>query len=195
MSNKRLISAFIVLNIVTVLFMNRPKAMVQAGEEALEACPSPGAAKVLRGLGTMEQVYAHMTGLDNMWKMFGHLPRFDWWYVIKARYADDATVVLPLPRQSQRTIWQHTFADFKEAKFYQNLYSDRSARRAYADYLCRLYPRHGGAPVEAIVWELHSQRIFGPSEATVRGSHLDSRTRVEVLDVFPCRPDRKGETP
>jgi hypothetical protein len=183
---KVLISAFVVLNLGTVLWMNRPRGLVNTWDRALAAGPAPAAA-VLRQADNLDQNYAHVVGLDPQWKMFGHLSRFDWWFVIKARYADGQTVLLPLPLQSDRTAWQRIMTDFKEAKFHLNLYADRPTRKAYSIYLARAFPTHDGSPVKEIVWELHSQTIRPPNEARRLGSHLEPASHYDILDTFPCR--------
>ena len=106
---KAFLSAFIILNIFTVLFMNRPEWLIMH--------------------------YAHLVGLDNRWIMFSRLPRFNWWYVFKAKYSDGTEVVLPLPRQSNRALLERYF-DFREAKFHLNIYNNPSAREAYANQYC-----------------------------------------------------------
>ncbi len=186
MVKKLLVSAFIVLNLGTVLWMNRPKGLVRAWDRALAACPSPAAAGVLRHADYLDQNYAHITGLDPTWQMFGALSRFDWWFVIKARYADGEEVLLPLPLQSDRTPWERTMADFKEVKYHLNMYTDRPSREAYALYLARQFPEHHGARIRAIVWEVHYQNIRPPAETLRLGSHLEPATHFRVLDTFPC---------
>jgi hypothetical protein len=184
MFKKLLLSAFVVLNLGTVLWMNRPGSLVRAWDRALAASPSPAAAGLLRQADYVDRNYAHVAGLDPTWQMFGGLSRFDWWFVIKARYAGGKEVVLPLPLQSDRTPWERTMADFKEVKYHLNMYGDRPTRKAYSIYLARLYPEHDGAPVRQIVWELHYQN-FRPMDETRRlGSHLEPASHYVVLDTF-----------
>lgn len=186
MGKKLLISAFVVLNVFTVLYMNRPKWLVRTQADAVAACPPPVAA-VLRQGDYLDRDYAHASGLDPTWQMFGALSRFDWWYVIKAEYADGQTVLLPLPLQSERTFWEARFADFKEAKFHLNMYNDRPTRQAYALYLARVYHDHDGAPIRAIVWELHYQGFLPQEEARRLGTHLEPESHSLVLDTFTYR--------
>ena len=181
-----LISMFILLNVATVFFMNRPLWLSQRASHLLSTSLSPMGAYRVRFCGWLMMWYAHVTGLDNRWQMFSHNSRFNWWYVINARYADSTTVVLPLPRQSPRTFWQRTLFDHKEAKFHLNIYGDPSARERYARYLCRQYPVHEGSPITGIIWELHHQMILNPKEAAVRGTHLEPNSYGRVLNTFPC---------
>jgi len=136
--------------------------------------------------------YAHYTGLDNRWQMFGLQSRFNWWYVIKARYREgsrEEEIVLDLPRQSEqsgvpRTRWQYHFFDFREGKFHLNMYREPYDRAAYARYLARKYPEHDGMPVESVVYELHFQHIKPPEEARRTGSHLYPETYHFIYNRF-----------
>lgn len=180
------VGVFIALNLATVLFMNRPAWVTQAINRALAASHSSIIGQWERGGEWLIAQYAHAVGLDNRWQMFSHNSRFNWWYVIEGRYADGAIVVLPLPRQSRRTFWQWALFDFKVAKFHLNLYTDPAAREAYAHYLCRHYPLHANAPIQAIVWELHHQMIRDPMEAAAQGSHLEPHSYGQLLHDFQC---------
>jgi hypothetical protein len=183
---KLLVCAFVVLNLITVVSMNWPTWMVPSGQP-LPAAPHARPSSLLQVAANLDALYAHLTGLDHDWRMFGVLPRANWRFVIKAQYADSAVVVLPLPLQSERTFWEWALFDFKEEKLHSQLLRHRWAREAYAGYLCRQYPSHNGSPVKAIIWELHTQRVLGPSEVGSRGTHLDPNVKRQILDVFPCR--------
>src|SRR5438046_2947378 len=115
MPNKRLISAFIVLNLVTVIYINLPEAVSKAGQEVLGALPAP-LANVCRWLGQKDAEYAGVTGQDNVWRLFQVMDHANVSFVAKAEYADGAGVTLPLPLQSERTFWQRHLFDFKENK-------------------------------------------------------------------------------
>lgn len=182
---RTLISVFIALNLFTVSFPNRPVRLTAAVNEALDHLP-PMLAYRIRQANWLILQYAHLVGLDNRWTMFTHNSRFNWWHVIKAQSADGSTVLLPLPLQSRRTFWEQTLTDFKEAKFHLNIYPDAAAKRRYARYLCRAYPRANGSPVTAIVWELHHQTILNPSEAATRGTPFEPTRHVRVLETVPC---------
>ena len=179
------LSVLIVFNFAAVLFMNRP-AWVVRQERALAARVSPLTAHRFQQAGWLLHQYAHVAGLDNRWQMFSHNSRFNWWYVIRGAYADGTTAVLPLPRQSARSFWQHMLFDFKEAKFHLNIYGNEPARAAYARYLCREYPQRGQAPISLIIWELHHQMILPPSETATRGAHVEPQSHSRVLGQFTC---------
>lgn len=177
MVKKWLISAFIVLNLLTPVYMALPAGL-------------PGAPAGVCGLiGLVDQIYANAVGLNNAWVLFAEIAHADFRLVIKAEYADGATVVLPLPRQSERTFWQRHLFDFKEMKIDAAQQLDPGARRAYAAYLCRRFPTHDGAPVKAIVWEAEERPLLSVYEAGRHGTHLTPQTRKGVLDRAPYRPD------
>jgi hypothetical protein len=182
MFKKLLVSAFVVLNLGTVVWMNRPKAV----DRGVAACPSPAVASALRQADALDETYAHVTGSDALWRMFSGLSRSDRWLVIKGRYAGGGEVVLPLPLQSDRTSWQANVADFKEGKYHVGLFEDRTARQGYSVYLARFYPDHDGAPLREIVWEAHYQDIRPMEETRRLGSHLKPASYFVILDSFPC---------
>jgi hypothetical protein len=183
---KALISAFILLNLGVVLFVNRPFRLIRAVQwHALTKLPP----RTVYGLslaawGVLR--YAHLAGLDNRWEMFGRQSRFHWRYLIQAKDEEGRTAVLPLPRQSPRTFWQKYFFDFREAKFHLNLYARPAARQAYARYLCRKFPEAGGRPVRSIVFELEYQHLVPLDQAAARGTHLETDVHQELLDEFTC---------
>jgi len=179
---KGIISCFVVLNFGAVLFMNRPTAITQGEEKVLETL-DPDRAYLLRYGRWMLQYYAFITGLNNQWQMFGHQSRYNWWYVIKAKYGDGEPRVLPLPLQSERTFLQSVFVDFKETKFHLNLYPRPWAREAYAYYLARQYPVHEGVPISSIIFELHWQAILPREEASMTGVHLDPNITTQVIQT------------
>ncbi len=197
MSDKGLISAFIILNLATVGYVNRPAWLSEAWDNTVNALPAP--IPWLKKKGELiPRMYGHVTGLDRYWDMFSNLPRFNWWYVIKAEYADGTTVLLPLPRQSERTFLQRHFFDFKEAKFELNIYPRAGPpqseevlryRKAYAYYLARQYPTHNGAPIRAILWEVRTQRLLPAIQAELAGTHLDPEVALLVLDDFRIAAD------
>jgi hypothetical protein len=190
---RKLISLFIVLNILTLLVANQPPAFVDWKQRTAEALLGPQPAWVLRYGEWLIRRYAHIVGLDNRWMMFSRLPRFDWWFVIKAKHRDWTHEVLPLPRQSERSFGQRVFFDFKEAKLHLNIYNYPQARRAYGRHLCRTTGERTGTVPLAIVWERHYQDILERSEAAASGTHLDPEVRSEVIQVVECVGVSVGE--
>lgn len=185
-SKRRILSCFIALNLFTVLWMNRPVPLIEGGDALLGRYLSPLSAHYVRLVGWYIHRYAHLTGLDNRWQMFGEQSRFNWWYVIKARYEDLEPRVLPLPFQSERSFVQHLFFDFKETKFHLNLYPRPEARKAYARYLCRQYPVYAGRSITSVIFELHWQMLRPREEASRVGWHLYPETHNRVVNRFKC---------
>lgn len=183
---KIVLSAFCVLNIGTVVFMNLPAAVTEAETRALLLLP-PRAAYGIRWAELQVRRWAYVAGLDNTWTLFSQLPRFDWWYVIKARYPDGSEELLPLPRQSERPFLYRNFFDHKEAKFHLNIYPHAHMRWSYARYLCRVIRATRPTPAAAIVFELHWQQILERREALALGTHLEPESHGRLLDdPIPC---------
>ena len=183
---KIVLSAFCVLNLGTVVFMNLPAAVTEAETRALMTLPPPVAHR-MRWVELQIRRWAYVTGLDNRWTLFSQLPRFDWWYVIKARYPDGSEELLPLPRQSARPFLYRNFFDHKEAKFHLNIYPHAHMRWSYGRYLCRVIRATRPTPAAAVVFELHWQQILERPEALARGTHLEPETHARPLDEpIPC---------
>lgn len=161
------VSVFVVLNLLTVVWMNVPAARR----------PAP---RVHRAVAA----YAHRAGLDTRWIMFGRLPRPQWRFLIKGRYAGGAEVALPIPLQGERSFLQRHFFDFKDVKIHTNFFNVKTWRRNYARYLAREFPRHDGQEIEAVVYELWIQEIVGPREAAERGTHRDGEPRRVRREEF-----------
>src|SRR5438309_3635287 len=187
-SKKILISAFAGLNVFTILYMNQPLWLIRDTDLLVAQHFSPWRAYRFRLNEWYVQQYAHLTGLDNQWQMFGRQSRFNWWFVIKAVYAGPKIVNLPLPLQSERTFWQRIFFDFREAKYQLNLYPSPALREAYAHYLCRTYPTQEGAPIQSVIYELHFQMLLTPEEARRRGTHLAAQSYSQAPEEFKCPP-------
>lgn len=183
---KVVLSAFCLLNIGTVVFMNLPDPVTEAEARTLKHLPVRTAHRVRR-VELQIRRYAYLVGLDNTWTLFARLPRFDWWYVIKARYPDGSEEVLPLPRQSARPFLYRNFFDHKEAKFHLNMYPRPYMRWSYARYLCHVVRATRPTPAAAILFELHWQNILERREALARGTHLEPESHGQLLgDPIPC---------
>lgn len=181
-----LIVLFMVVNLATIAFANRPPALADAVARRLDQALSPDAAWRVRWVGWLWQRYAHLVGLDNRWEMFGRQSRFNWRYEIVGRYGDAGARVLPLPLQTRRTLAQDLLLDFKEPKLHLNLYPDAARRERWAQYLCRRFPEHEGRRMEDVVIDLHWRELRPLAEAVRTGTHLASGTHVAALDTFPC---------
>lgn len=130
---------------------------------------------------------AHLSGLDNKWQMYGLQSRFVWRYEIIATYGRGEQQVdwlLPLPRQSERTLWQRLVVDFKEAKFDLNIYCDPLARETYAHYLARQFPEHHGQRLERIRYDLKYQYILPPLVAVQEQQLLEDAVQTDTISNF-----------
>jgi hypothetical protein len=179
------ISVFVVVNLGTVLFMNRPV------EGALRAFRVDGRLAPLQAYRIhlaewFVMQYAHLVGLDNQWQMFGRQSRFNWSFRFKGTYANSPSLVLPLSLQSARSFWQRAFVDFREAKYQLNLDASETLRQAYARFLCREYRFVDGIPMRDVTIERDYQPLLTSSQAKRRHTHLEPQTYSDVIDVVPC---------
>jgi len=184
---KWLISAFICLNLFTIVYVNLPERVHKTVDQAITARLFPQEQFLVRSQIYHLYQYAHLVGLDNRWQMFGRQSRFNWHYRIYGLYSDGRTTqtrLLPDPRQRPRNVFQRTLIDFKEGKFHLNIYGDKAGRMAYAYYLARCNPRYEGLPIQSVVYELQHQWIREPKVAQSLGSHLDPTVNKQTLDVF-----------
>lgn len=181
---KLLAGGFLFLNLTAAVYANRP-LFGKTLQEARSQQPETEGEYYRLYFGWLIESYANEVGLDNRWQMFGHQSRFNWWYRIEAVYASGEAVLLPIPGQSERTWFERTFVDFKEAKFALNIYVSRAAREAYAQYLARRFPERNGSRIQKIMWKLAWQNIRSQEEAAEKGSHLEPETGEQTLDVFP----------
>lgn len=136
---------------------------------------------------------AHVVGVDGKWQMYGGQSRFNWRYIITAVYGDDLQseeIVLPLPRQTDRTSLACKFADFKEAKFLLNIYNDEMARETYARYLARQYATHDGLPISRIRYTLAIQHILPPIVAMREQRLLEPDEICDVINDFDVTMER-----
>src|SRR3989344_771593 len=63
-------------------------------------------------------------GLKNYWRMFSPADRFNWTMRLSAVTEDGSEFLLPLPHQVQRNFLERNLIDFREEKFYVNIYSN-----------------------------------------------------------------------
>jgi hypothetical protein len=188
------VSAFIVLNLGTVLFVNLPSTWLNSATAALRAETSPFLAYRLEWCGWGLRRYAYWTGLNARWQMFGRQSKFNWHYTIHGCYSDgvrEERVLLDIPRQSHRDFLDR-FVDFKELKIELNIYNNRPAREAYSRYLARQFPLNHNLPIRSVRWDLNYQMILPPDEAMSQQRMVDPRTSSRLLDEFAVSGS-KGE--
>lgn len=183
---KTLISIFVVLNVFTVLFMNRPLVFIDAVNKKIANLNRPTLVAKLAYYSWLVFQYAHIVGLDNRWIMFGRQSRFNWWYLISAKYGDINTIALPVPPQVTRTLFENLFIDFKEMKFYLNLYDNPVGRESYARYLCRKHPKYNGLPIKSVIFDLYFQNIAPLKEAARLRFYMYPGVYSRSLNEFKC---------
>lgn len=179
------------LLLVTIGWCNLPDELPEQAVAALTSRCSPEVAYRIRWGEWLWKWGAHLAGLDNKWQMYGLQSRFNWRYEIIATYGEGEQAVdrlLPLPRQSARTLWQRWVVDFKEAKFHLNIYNDPLARETYAHYLARQYPQFEGRRLEQIRFDLNYQFILPPLVAEMEQQLLDDRVQVDTVSRFDLAP-------
>ena len=186
-TRKFLISLFILLNIFTVIYVNRPLPVKDTEGSKLKGILHSVRAENSQGFfDLLFTGYGNFVGLGTRWLMFILQDKYNWSYLIKARYADSSEVLLPVPRQGKRSILQREFFDFKDAKFQYNFNYRLYAKEHYASYLCRKYPIYNGSKVRSIVFELSKQNILEPNDAAKRKAYLEPVIRKEMPETFSC---------
>jgi|GEM_PF-1026920 hypothetical protein len=184
---RRLLTLATGLILTMIGWSNLPNDVPQKLLASVEQQGSPQLAYRLRWVEWAVRWGAHLSGLDNKWQMYGLQSRFTWRYEIIATYSDGAQQIewlLPLPRQSQRTLWQRLVVDFKEAKFDLNIYNDSLARETYAHYLARQFPEHQGCTLQRIRYDLKYQYILPPAVAVKEQQLLEDWVETNTISNF-----------
>ena len=184
------ISLFILLNIFTVIYINRPVPVKTTQGNKLKEILHPSSFDLRSTIGLFFINYGEFIGLGTRWLMFVLQDHYNWFYLIKAKYNDSSEMLLPIPRQGERTILQREFFDFKDAKFQYNFNYRPYLKEHYASYLCRKYPIHNGAKIRAIIFEFYRQNILEPREAQKRNRYLEPVIKKEMPIVFNCNSER-----
>lgn len=127
-----------------------------------------------------------IVGLKNYWRMFSPVDRFNWYMIFTAVYQNGQEEKLPLPHQTPRSSLQRNFTDYREAKFFLNIYLNKSAQSYYADYLCRSF-QDSNNPINWIKINLRSQNILSPQTAKRRGIFLESRIDSRDWGSYKCQ--------
>lgn len=135
---------------------------------------------------------AHIGGVDNRWQMYGGQSRFNWEFQIYGEYGEENERVdrlLPLPRQSERNLFTRWIVDFKEAKFYLNIYNDEIGRECYARYLARQFPEHQGKPLKNIRFDMRIRYILPPYVAVSKQKLFEDDFSTFTRDRFAVSQD------
>lgn len=137
---------------------------------------------------------AHVGGIDNRWQMYGGQSRFNWEFQIYGEYGDGSEridVLLPLPRQSERSLFARWVVDYKEAKFYLNIYNDEIGRESYARYLARQYPEHQGRELKNIRFDMRIRYILPPYVAVSQQKLFEDDYSTFTRDRFAVSDDAR----
>lgn len=181
-----LISCFVVLNVVTVLHANYPAWATKFSTAVRSMLPSSQAQYRYDYAGWLLLRYAHVVGLDNRWQMFGRQPRFDWWYEITGTAGYGQETLFKLPNQGKRTLAEHFFFDFREAKYHLNLYSAPDLRLRYAHYLCREEKLDDGSKPRAVIFRVKFKNLHSRQDAYRLNQHLYPNVVTGQTDTFSC---------
>jgi|LakMenEpi03Aug12_release.lakeMendotaPanAssembly.Ray.scaffolds.fasta_scaffold376158_1 hypothetical protein len=130
---------------------------------------------------------AHIAGLDNRWQMYGGQSRFNWEFQFYGEYGEEGEMLerlLPLPRQSQRDLYRRWIVDFKEAKFYLNIYNNEVGRESYARFLARSYPEYQGKLLKNIRVDMKIRYILPPYVAVAEQKLFEDGDSVITRDRF-----------
>lgn len=185
---KTLVSGFILLNLATMLLANLPEQTVvglrRAARDHLSDRNLVRARQGEYGL----RAFGHVTGVGARWHMFGWISEEPWLYDIHGVYEDGREVRLPLAFQADRDFWQRYAFDFKEGRFLTELLQSPEGRRAYAHYLARQYPYHGGAALETVVFVREHREVLPPDLAKERETHLGGLLAPRKREAYQVRP-------
>ncbi len=198
---KIVLSLLTVVILGTISWCNLPEEYINDWIERAERVSTPETSYRLRVADWGIRYGGYVSGLSSKWQMYGGQSRFNWRYVISAIYTDDEgnrseEIVLPLPRQSERTWAEEKLFDFKEAKFLLNIYSDELARETYARYLARQYPQWNGRTISSIRINLVTQNIIPPIVAVMEQRLLEEKQEYRLVNEFDVsmeylRPSRR----
>jgi hypothetical protein len=173
--------------LATIFWCNLPDSFTAATRTAMDRHLDPQFAYKVRWTAWVFRYAAHIAGLDNKWQMFGGQSRFNWKFLIVAEYGESTDRVerlLPLPRQGDRSFFQKSVIDFKEAKFHLNIYNDPVARESYARYLGREYPEYQGRSLKSIRYDLQVQNIIPPLIAVKEQKLLEEKIITNTISRF-----------
>jgi hypothetical protein len=122
--------------------------------------------------------WAYLVGFDNRWEMFSYSHKDAYRYQFLGVTTSGESSILPLPHQSDRSLWQRLFVDFREEKFLLNIYRNQNAKKAYGEYICREFPT-----LENVVVNLIHRQINTREEAEKSGIQLHQPTTSPFFEV------------
>ena len=130
-------------------------------------------------------LYAYTTGLDSRWQMFITMFHFRSWYKIEAKFANDPIKKLfNLPiQQNDRSFIERNFYDFREVKFFVNIYQIPFELDRYGKYLCRTPTFE---KIESVSFTFFTQRILDRETAAAKGRYLEPAASYKLLGEIKC---------
>ncbi len=183
---KWILSAFIVLNIVTLLAMNRPDAMATWLSQKTQSDCSPTTAKLLNDIPDGLYWFAHKAGLNVKWQMYSYLQRYDFTILAVGIDANGNAVLLPEPLQSERSLFDRFVTDFRETKYQLNIYQYPTEQAYYLSYLRRHYPTLHGMPTRSVRLDLQYRMFVDSSTDALRsGRYFKGPELVVPLNPKP----------
>jgi hypothetical protein len=181
-----LISLFITLNLLTVVTLNCPAPLESfLSQWTNQHTPDSFQNQARLVLYRLRQ-YANLTGLDPRWEMFSNVKGPDWRYQIEG-VCNHGAWILPLPGQSQRTLAEEWFFDFKEGKFRLNTAASQTGRHAYVQYLCKKFEHHLNHKIHSVRLNIQYQDILDPSKAQQVKHHYADPIQSYPLEIIQCR--------
>jgi len=176
-----------VLNVAAVLRSNCPMEISIGFKEIVRERLPPRLVKAVDYGNFYLAYYSYIVGLDNVWKMFGYNHRYRWKYLIEGVSSDGRDVVLPIFFQSQRTFFDQHFFDFKQMKFYLNIYNQPAARNAFAKFLCREHVDVlSGQPFVAVKISVLKREILPRETVLQTGQSLANDIDKFLMDEVSC---------
>jgi len=175
------ITCFIVLNLLTMAWSNRPEDFTSRVWTAFHTTLSPQSVRCLDCGTWLIERYGHLSGTGRRWMLFAALPRYEFRYAVEVTRADGTMQEGPRPQSEWR--WFAALFDHKETKVELTLLTDVAARAAYARYLCRRLAA-AGDPAAAI--QLVSYRRDIPPRAdALAGADKGDEVR-QTTERIPC---------
>lgn len=181
-TRKALISAFIVVSVLTQVFQNLSVGYVPYPAERGPLYAAVGA--IDQGRWLLE-TFGFYTGTNGYWRMFSPVHRYDWSWRVIATDPDGRDRDLSSPSYTGHTGPEAFFVDFRETKMLLNLWTRPPMQSAYIDHRCREEQRAGRAPV-FVRLEMSWRAIVPPDEAAARSDHRHPNWYSTVMARGPC---------
>jgi len=124
-----IVNVFIVLSLLIMLTGNYPLLLPHG------TIPSVPADDTLASVQDVLSHIGYRAGIRQTWTMFAPVDRQNWYMVYSGIKHNGDTEKIYLPHQTKRNFLEENFIDFREHKYFLNIYH---SPEAYAPYLCSL---------------------------------------------------------